>query len=142
MRRLVGVVLAVIMLGATTAVPVASAGSLSWEPTEAGQHVEVPWAGVAITFPVDWEVTVHPEAWPKVTTDEGREFDTGVPVYRNALSSKGPMDEGFDSCTVYSYAYHALTPIDIAYPLAQIHGLGMTRSGTIELLGSAAKTAE
>ncbi len=70
--------LVVVALSAADAV---AAAAESPEPvtTATGQRIEMPWADVAETYPVDWEVLVTPEALPR--TRAGRMQGPAIPIF-------------------------------------------------------------
>lgn len=78
MTQFVTMLVAVVALSATNAVP-AVAEPLEPVPTAMGQRIEMPWADVAVRYPVDWEVLVTPEALPR--TRAGRMQGPAIPIF-------------------------------------------------------------
>ena len=90
-----------------------------------GQRVEMPWAGVAVTFPEQWHVIVTPEELPR--TRAGRLRGPTIPIFPILASGIDPeyrlRQEQCDLVTfdlVPRWEPLPLTTYDIAFSLAEL----------------------
>ncbi len=120
MRRLAAGFLATCLLVASAGATTAQEPSPSPEP--AGQRVEVPEAGIAVTFPAGWRVETESQ---------------GLPIFERVLTARQVGGPG--RCLVETFRFEGVRPVEIADTLGTIWGYRKSQNApVIELPGGEA----
>ena len=125
-----GVVIALLIVATRSAQATDGADAAMDQPTavspaSSGQRVEMPWAGVAVTFPKDWHVIVTPEELPR--TRAGRLMGPTIPIFPVLAVGIDPeYRQRQEQCDLVTFDLIPrwqplpLTTYDIAFSLAEL----------------------
>lgn len=127
-----GIVIALVVI-TTRSADAADSADVATDPpgpesgAPSGQRVEMPWAGVAVTFPKDWLVIVTPEELPR--TRAGRMMGPTIPIFPVLASGIDPeqqLGQRQERCDLVTFDLVprwqplSLTTRDVAFSLAEL----------------------